>query len=178
MSLGMGSIVHGVHPTISYGHYYNYPGYSSYRNYSGSNQAQRHLQKVINDLNTLQPGFSVGPYHQNVLKNDLMALTISGRRPSYNVVSQLSGDLAVSMARRGSSSIDTHQLAVALRVVVNGGHMPSWETNQAITYSQNVMLHGGLSAPDVQAVTNSMHLVVNQARTAQRSYNYNNQGFR
>jgi hypothetical protein len=178
MTLGMGSIVHGVHPTISYGHYYNYPGYSTYRNYTGSNLAQRHLQRVINDLDALQPGFNVGPYHQNTLKNDLMALTISGRRPSYNMVNQLSGDLAVSMARRGSSTINTHQLAVALRVVLNGGHLPTWETNQAIGYSQNVMLHGGLSAPDVQAVTNSMQAVVNQARSTQRSFNFNNTGFR
>jgi hypothetical protein len=178
MSLGMGSMVHGVHPTMSYGHYYRYPGYSYYGSYTHTNLAQRHLQKVINDLDALQPGFNVGPIHQNMLRNDLMALTISGRRPSYNAVNQLSGDLAVSMARRGSSAINTHQLALALRVVVNGGHMPAWETNQAVAYSQNVMLHGGLSAPDVQAVSNSMHAVVNQARSMQRSFNFNNQGFR
>ena len=63
-------------------------------------------------------------------------------------------------------------------VVVNGGHMPSWETNQAIAYSHSVMLHGGLNNADAQTVVGDMHAVVNQARTAQRSYNYNNQAFR
>jgi hypothetical protein len=178
LTLGMGNIVHGVHPHVSYAAYYAFPGYSFYHHYNGTSAAQRHLQKVITDLDTLSPGFSVGPYHQNVLRNDLMALTTAGRRPSYAVVEHLAGDLAVSLARRGSPAINTHQMAVALRAVVNGGHLPGWETDRAISYSHDLMVQGGMNYADVQAVVSDMHAVVNHARSLRPNYNMNNQAFR
>lgn len=159
--VGVGGMVHGFHT-----HYWGrrIPYYGSYRNYTNSNAAQQHMNRLIADLDALQPGFSTTSYHHNRLQGDIMAVSLNYRRPSSTLVHGLARSLAQGMTRRQSPTIDTAQLAQGLRIVVNGGHLPPAEVNQAIMQSQFLLQQGGFAPADAKAVVAGMHAVVGQAQ--------------
>lgn len=160
--LGVGGMTQGLH-----NHYFRsgrVPYYGSYRNYTSSNAAQQHMNRLIADLDALQPGFSTTSYHQNRLQGDLMAVSVNYHRPSTTMVHQLARNLAIGMTHRQNPTINTASLAQGLRIVVNGGHLNPTEVNTAIQQSQYLLQEGGFTPAHLKAVVSDMHAVVGQAQ--------------
>lgn len=163
--LGVGGMAQGLH-----NHYFRsgrVPYYGSYRNYANSNAAQQHMNRLIADLDALQPGFTTTSYHHNRLQGDLVAVSVNYHRPSSTMVHQLARSLAIGMTHRQSPAINTASLAQGLRIVVNGGHLNPNEVNAAIQQSQYLLLEGGFTPAHAKAVVSDMHAVVGQARIGQ-----------
>ena len=159
--LGVGGMAQGLH-----NHYFRsgrVPYYGNYRNYTSSNSAQQHMNRLIADLDALQPGFTTTSTHHNRLQGDLMAVSVNYHRPSSTMVHQLARNLAIGMTHRQSPAMDTASLAQGLRIVVNGGHLNPNEVNTAIQQSQYLLQEGGFSPAHVKAVVSDMHAVVGQA---------------
>jgi hypothetical protein len=159
--VGLGGMAHGFNT-----HYWGrrIPYYGSYGNYTSTNTAQQHMNRLIADLDSLAPGFQTTNYHYNRLQGDMMAVSLNYRRPQSNLVHGLSRSIALGMTRRQSPTINTAALAQGLRIVVNAGHLPPGEVNTAIAQSQYLLHEGGLAPADVKAVVADMHAIAGQAQ--------------
>jgi hypothetical protein len=165
MPVGIGGVYHSVHYNYAPHHYY--PQYYGSGYYSNQiTPAQRHFNKLVQDLDMLSPRFQVAESHRIGLKNDLMAVVQGYGRPSTPVVSQLSHNLADAMTRRQSQAINTRALAQGLQVVMNSPHFSKVDVDSAIAMSQNYLREGGLNPNDIQAVAVGMHTVAAHARAS------------
>jgi hypothetical protein len=175
MPLGVGGVLQTVHPSYNPTHYYkNYSYYygSSYRNYSHTSTAQRHLQKLMYDLDSIRPNTSISPSHVNTLYHDMMTLA-SSPKPSSSVVQNLAVNLAGGMVRRGSQQINTRQLATDLRTVLNGGHVQQNDIYNAMMQSQSILTSGGFQPNDAQTVLGHMqNVAVNSTFVRLQGYQF------
>jgi hypothetical protein len=126
---------------------------NGYRNSGLVNGRMRHLAKLVRDLNALTVGHVSNPNEQNILRNDLMAVTQGGFRPPSQAVQQLSGSLVNHLPTRKTPFLNTEQLALDLEVVMNGGRVTPTRVTHAISSAGSLLRTSGVPQGGVQAVT-------------------------
>ncbi len=126
---------------------------------------QRHYAKVVSDLDSLPPHFTLADTHRSMFNNDMMTLAEGANRPSSVVVKGLSDNLAGAMTRRRSLVLNTAALAEGLQIVLNAGRIPKANVDLAIAQTHILMRDAGFSHADLQTISADMHKVANHART-------------
>ena len=129
------------------------------RNAMPINPLERHLNSMVQDLDSLSSQTNVGAYHRNQIRSDILALVDGRDRPPVATVQQLANHLTDGLAARQNRSINTASIAGDLRVLVNGGNFTKTEINTAINQTESTLRQGGVRPLDVKAIVGDMNSV-------------------
>jgi hypothetical protein len=165
---GNAGAIGGTGPRVGRAYYHgrrSYAGYGYGRRYGYGAQhnmmsvSMRHLQKLVRDLDSITPNRSMTQAHKNVFSRDLIAVVDRGPVPNPSGVQTLANDLVDTMARRKSPTIDTTDLAWALKAVMNSGHLENVHVSEAIAQSQAILGNGGAQQADIKTVTTDLKMI-------------------
>jgi hypothetical protein len=165
----------GYHHYYSGNHYYS--GRSAYNHryyfrprryylYSNRyNSSQKHLAQLIADLDALQPKRVVTQVQKNILKIDLERVVEGGGyHPNASNVQQLANDLTDAMTGRRDPVINTQELALALKAVMNSSRVGPEVVNQAIAESRGLLKGAIANDLHVQNVVGDLRTISGLAR--------------
>jgi hypothetical protein len=132
-----------------------------------SSAAARHLQSLKNSLDSIAASPSPSSSQRATLRSRLFGVVENAPSPSSAHVRQLADHLSVALAGRGTT-VDTRQLALHLRGMMNSVHLSPLELDEAMLQSQNALLGAGATPVQVGAYADALRLVAgSQANAAQ-----------
>ena len=129
-----------------------------------SPQQQQNVNKLINDLKTIQAGSQVTAEMKQALKNDLLAMADGATKPDQALVTQLANDLSAALADKTISEKEKQKLAKDLYAVMNSANIPTAEVQQAITDAQTLLQASGLSKQSAQLIVSDLQAIATEAQ--------------
>ena len=123
-----------------------------------SSPAARHLQRLKTELDGIAARPSPTAAQRSGLRLALSGVVEGAPRPQSAHVRQLADHLTTALAGRGGS-VDTRQLALQLRGMMNSPRLSAPELDQALVDSQGVLLGGGVAPTHVGVISDDLRLL-------------------
>ena len=111
-----------------------------------------HLNNLQSQLNHVANTRAATPGNINSLSAALHRVVWNSPSQSSTNVRQLANDVAVSLASRGNAAVNTRDLALHLRAVMNGPRLVPGELATSLTAERNILAAAKVADPHIAAV--------------------------
>jgi len=129
----------------------------------GIDPAQQQLiDKLQSDLTATAAASAATPAQAQTLQDDMLNLAKGATKPSGEALSKLSGNLVGALGGKGLSLKNPAQLAKALNVVMNTGHLTPAQAQTFVTLAGNSLKASGVSEETAHTITDNLKAIVGE----------------
>jgi hypothetical protein len=134
-----------------------------------SSASYRNLAALKRSLDSVASSPTVTPAHTTSLRNALSRVVENSPRPPASHVAKLASDLSTALtSRSGSTNVDTQDLALHLRAMMNVVHMTPVEAEQTLASSQSLLRAAAVPAAHVETVAGDLRYIGTEVSNAVR----------
>jgi hypothetical protein len=119
---------------------------------SATHYTYAHLTSLHTQLNHIANTRSATPTNINNLSTALHHVIWNSPSQNSTAVRQLASDVAVGLASRGNSTVNTRDLALHLRAVMNGPRLYPGELETSLTAERSILGSASVAAPHIDSV--------------------------
>jgi hypothetical protein len=129
-----------------------------------SEQQQRNVDKLADDLAAIRAGSNVTPEQVQKLSQDLMAMAEGANRPSPESVDALARDLAEALEDGKLTKREQIQLAKALEDVLTSANVSPEEFAAVVEDIEQILVSSGVSRSDVAVIRADLEAIYEELR--------------
>jgi len=131
-----------------------------------SSASSRHLLQLERDLRSVGMTGSPGSHHALAIRNDLARVSEYPGANASGRYQGLSNDLVTALSARQSAGVDTRELALHLRALVNGNQLGPEHFGQALAGNRAILERAKVRPPHVRSVQDDLAALAGGNQTA------------